>query len=424
MERYQTYMDGITMPDTLTEKLLHLEKRPRQNHTWQRYCAPAASIVLVACIAVLGIRGTHPGNPHGNPVPPVATAAHGQTDPTPVLEQTKAPAEPETTEGATIEPPLPDPNPRPDLDHGYTVYQDGTALFFDLPDLLFNPSPLSADSAGNYVLNAMDGTARALDWTDMMCLAGGEAGLQDHLLWSGLTFAGDLYFNRDGTFHALALSGNSSDWNVSLEMLEGREVPDCVEQSPDSVTEWEGVSIAGQNVEGCAVSGVSYWGRRVSFQCGGYGYKYTAYALSSKSAENLCARFVRYIVAGGFHPSCLAASGSADNQMPEPADLGGVVLPSTGQMIPDRGAVPSEMPTVMTVSPEEGGNVDPVVPPVPGADEEGDSAAAAEPSPALPDKGVPPADMPTANIIHPGEEGDVDPLPPPPDQGGFDEPDE
>ncbi len=415
MERYQTYMDGITMPDPLQEKLRHLEKPPKQKQTWQRYCALAASIVLVACIAVLGIRGTHPNHPHDSTILPATTATPGQPDTTPVLESTKAPTAPEVTEGPQ-EMPLPYPNPHSDMDHGYTIYnEDGTAIFYDLPDLLFELSPLSADSASNYILSAMDGTQRMLDRADVVCLAGGEDGLQDHLLWSGLTFDGELFFNQDGTFHALSLSGNSEDWHVTLEMLEGREVPDCVVQTPDSTTEWQGIVIAGQSVEGYSEGCVSYWGRRVSFQRGGYGFKYTAYALSTKTAESLCARFVRYIIVGGFHPTCLAASGSADNQIPEPADLGGMALPRSAPAIPDKGVSPSDTPAADILRPGEPGYVDPGLPPAPGVDEAGSVEAAAAPSEALPDKGVPPSDLPTANIIRPGEEGYVDPLPPPPE---------
>ena len=74
MKKYKEYMDGVTVSDTLHEKLRHLEQPKKKPQVWKKYGAMAAALVLVLGLGGWGLsRRENPEIGHEMAEGPVAS---------------------------------------------------------------------------------------------------------------------------------------------------------------------------------------------------------------------------------------------------------------------------------------------------------------------------------------------------------------
>ena len=339
MKRYSEYMDNIEASETLHEKLKNLEEPKKKPRPWAKYGAAAAALVLVAGAGVWGLGRMIERTATISPEVP----ANGTVGP----EREDIPAPFPMPGIATVNPdgPYVDPISPPDwMDWGYEVVDGDMAVYYACPSLIWTDASAQPQASLDYSLAPPDAVSRDATWDDVLLFMGGEKAMADHLLWDGFTWDGTLWFLKDGTPCGASFS---SDWvdgtHLYLEVMKGGKVPSCV-VPPDRLygdNWWQGVEITSLHL------GETY---EVSFFCNGTGYKLTLSDSPVQAAE-LCGRFVRYAVDGGFHLYALSYEPAYDEDLPY-----------------------------------EGG---------------------------IPDKGFPPEDMPTAGILHPGDEGYIEPFPEP-----------
>ncbi len=368
MKRYKRYMDGIGVPDTLHEKLKNLKAPQKRPNPWLKWGGLAAAMALVIGVGAWAVSLPTTDLPAVGPLGPGETAAPDilpAPDPEGGVLTTGVP-EP------APDMPAPDPNDpehvgkNPGVDPGYWLAEGETQAYYFLPAL--NWVDASGLDRQDYALAPPGALYRDAEAEDVTALCGGEAAMGDHLLWDGLDWGGMLWFLEDGTPQAASVYADGENLFLSLEIMKGGEVPSCVVFPDEDYqhTEWQGVEITALKNTGCCTldDGTELReSREVSFVADGVGYKLGIYTDDAKRAGELCARFVRYAVGGGFALDVLSADGAVNNagySVGEPRWNDGGETPS-----------------------------------------------------ALPDKGAPPPDIPTADIIHPGEEGYVEPLPEP-----------
>ena len=359
MRRYKRYMDGVEVSDTLHEELKNLKAPERRPNPWLRWGTLAAAQALV-----IGLGAWAAGRPAAD-LPAVDPLGPGEAIPNMIPE------------------PIPDPGgvlttADPAHGGGYEVRDGEAAQYFMLPAL--NWVDASGLARQDYQLAPPGALYRDAEAEDVTALCGGEEAMHDHLLWDGLEWGGRLWFLEDGTPQAVSLYAEGEGLRLSLEIMRGGRVPSC-EVWPDrdyQYTEWQGVEITAlKNAGYCGVDDGTApldESREVSFVVDGVGYKLRLCTAHAARAVELCARFVRYAVGGGFDLDVLSADGAVN-------DTGYSVGEPRWN---DGGEAPAYDPGQPPAAPSE-----------------------------LPDKGTPPPDMPTADIIHPGEEGYVEPLPEP-----------
>ena len=359
MKRYTDYMDSLEVSDTLHEKLKNLEEPKKKPRPWARYGAAAAALVLMAGAAAWGL-------------------SRGQGGWGALMESFR-PASEVAPENAEIPAPFPNPDiafeddpyaPANRTGGGYEVRfgegPDSMVAYYLLPYLEWADASALSQASMDYVLAPLDAVQRDATWDDVQIFAGGEKAMADHLLWDeGMNWSGTLWFLEDGTPCAAALNTGYVNWGygfrLSLEVMYGSEVPSCVVLPAEyyETSQWQGVKITALKNGGYMVDddGLKLTEKReVSFYSNMTGYKLTLYAHDADRADELCARFVRYAVDGGFHLYALSYEPAYDEDMPI----------------------------------EAGG---------------------------LPNKGIPPENVPGVDILHPGDEGYIEPFPVPDEDG-------
>ncbi len=376
MRRYKRYMDGVEVSDTLHEKLKNLKAPEKRPNPWLKWGGLAAAVALVIGVGAWAAGLPTADQPAVGPLGP-GEAAPGIPWPIPDPGGVLTTGVPEPAE------PAPDPNDpehvgkNPGVDPGYWLAEEETQAYYFLPAL--NWLDASGLDRQDYALAPSGALYRDAVADDVTALCGGEEAMKDHLLWDGLDWGGVLWFLEDGTPQAASVYADGDGLFLSLEIMKGGEVPSCI-VFPDEdyqYTEWQGVEITAlKNTGYCVLDDGTELreGREVSFVADGVGYKLGLYTDDAERAGELCARFVRYAIDGGFDLDVLPADGAVNNtgySVGEPRWNDGGEAPACdpGQPL----TVPSE----------------------------------------LPDKGTPPPEMPTADIIHPGEEGYVEPFPEP-----------
>ena len=311
MKQYSDYMDRIEVSDTLHQKLVELEAPKKRTAAWKKYGVAAAALVLVAGAGAYGLtRGEGGWDAITKNFRPAAEVAPGKAEiPAPDI--------------AIVDPngPIAPPDWR---DAGYEVVYgegpDAMVAYYFLPNLLWTDASALSQSALNYSLAPPGAVQRDATWDDVRMFAGGEKAMANHLLWDeGMGWGGTLWFEEDGTPCAAELySGYTNKlygMRLYLEIRKGHEVPSCI-VFPDEYYEtsrWQGVKITAVKNGGYTVTddGVELREKReVSFFCDGTGYKLTLYANDARRADELCARFVRYAVDGGFRLDALSNHGT------------------------------------------------------------------------------------------------------------------
>ena len=342
MKRYKDYMDGIEASDTLHEKLKNLEPPQKRPAAWKKYGAVAAVLMLVAGIGAYSL---------------------SQGGWNAIMENFRPAAE-VTPEKADIPAPFPNPDiafadpndPNAITDRtggGYELIDGEFASYYVLPRLDWTDASALPQASMDYSLAPLDAIRRDAAWDDILLFMGGEKAMADHLLWDGFTWDGTLWFLKDGTPCGASFS---SDWvdgtHLYLEVMRGGEVPSCV-VLPDKyyeTSQWQGVKITALKNTGYAVEGgVKLFQWVVSLYSNGVGYKLTLWTDDDQWANELCARFVRYAVDGGFHLYALSYE------------------PAYDEDLPDKGFPPETVPTANILHPGDPGYIEPFPTPDGGA---------------------------------------------------------
>ena len=341
MKRYNDYMDAVEVSDTLHERLKNLEEPKKKPQPWAKWGAAAAALVLIAGVGAYGLSRGGWDAVMENFTPNAATARPEIADlPTigtvgPNREDMPVP------EPFPVEPPFIGPISPPDwMNWGYEVVEGEMAAYYVCPSLIWTDASAQPQASLDYSLAPLDAIQRDATWDDMLLFMGGEKAMADHLLWDGFTWDGTLWFLKDGTPCGASFS---SDWvdgtHLYLEVMKGGKVPSCI-VLPDKLygdNWWQGVEITSLHL------GKTY---EVSFFCNGTGYKLTLYPDSPAQAAELCGRFVRYAVDGGFSLS---------------------VLPLRAGDLPNRGFPPENAPEADILHPGDPGYIEPF-PAVPDSD--------------------------------------------------------
>ena len=301
MKRYKDYMDGVEVSDTLHEKLKNLEEPKKKPKPWVKYGAAAAALVLVAGVGAYGLsRGNW--NAVMENFQPAAEVAPGIADV-----------------------PIPDIAPEDDphapanrIDWGSEVVYGDLAAYYLLPALNWADASALPQTALDYSLAPPDAAQRDAAWDDVQIFVGGEKAMAGHLLWDGLTWGGTLWFSEDGTPCAASLYADGNGVGLFLEVMKGGEVPSCIVLPEEyyETSQWQGVKITALKNSGYMVTENSVElneKREVSLYTNGTGYKLTLYAVDDGWADEVCARFVRYAVDGGFRLDALSADGAVDH---------------------------------------------------------------------------------------------------------------
>ena len=305
MKRYKDYMDNLEVSDTLHEKLKNLEEPKKKSQPWAKWGATAAALVLVAGVGAWGL-SRDSWNALMDNFKPAAEVA------------------PEIAEIGRPDIAFEDPNdpyaPADRTDGGYELINGEFVSYYVLPYLNWADASALPQTSLDYSLAAPSAISRGATWDDVEIFMGGEKAMSDHLLWDeGMNWSGTLWFAEDGTPQAAALSTGYANWGygfcLSLEVMKGGKVPSCI-RLPDEyyeTSQWQGVEITALKNGGYMIDddGVVLTEKReVSLYSNGTGYKLTLYAHDADRADELCARFVRYAVAGGFQLDALAADGT------------------------------------------------------------------------------------------------------------------
>lgn len=317
MKRYKDYMDGVEVSDTLHRRLVELETPKKRPAAWKKYGAVAAALVLVAGVGAYGLSrggwGVILDSPNPNLQDTNTARAEREDIPAPDIAF-------EDPDGNFTAPPS---GGGYEVVHGDRDDPNTMVSYFVLPYL--NWADVSQGSAMDYSLAPPSAIHRDAALDDVLAFAGGEKAMVDHLLWDGLDWGGMVWFLEDGTPCAVFLHGGGNSLSFSLEVMKGGKVPSCIVLPAEyyEASQWQGVEITAVKNGGYAViDGVELGEKReVSFFFDGVGYKLTLYADAAARADELCARFVRYAVDGGFHLDALSnhgAVGYSDYSVGEP----------------------------------------------------------------------------------------------------------
>lgn len=314
MKRYCDYMDGVTVSDTLHEKLTGLEAAPKKPQAWKRYGAMAAALALAVG---LGAWGVSRGNQHT--VPAIGNAEAAQT---PAIGNAEAIGQPDI---AILPGGEADQAP---TGGGYEVTDGQVAAYYMLPYLNYvEERGVSTD----YALAPPSALCRDADAGDAALLVGGADNMAVHLAWGeSLHWGGVAWFTEDGAPCAAALWASGDSLEMYVELMDGGAVPDDCFYSEDSyeATEFCGVTITALKNTGYAVvDGVELReSRKVSFVTAeGMGCKLTIYGADGERVEELCARFARWGIVEGFDLSALPAGDAvryADKFPPDKGNYG------------------------------------------------------------------------------------------------------
>lgn len=321
MDRYKDYMDAVEVSDTLHEKLKRLEPPRKRRPAWKEYGGLAAALVLMAGVGAVawGFGGDVSGWP--SPAVDIGVADVGREDfPAPFPN----PVGPN------------DPNaPADRTNGGYEVQNGEMAQYYFLPALEWADASVRPQNSMDYQLAPPDAHSRDMTRDDVLLFTGGEKAMADHLLWDGLDWDGTIWFADEFTPCAAFLYAEGNDLSLSLEVMLGGEVPSCIVLPEEyyETSRWQGTKITAVKNGGYAViDGVELKEKReISLLYANHvGYKLTLYAADAARAGELCARFVRYAVDGGFSLSVLPfRAGDLPNKGRPPEDAPGADIVET-----------------------------------------------------------------------------------------------
>ena len=250
-------------------------------------------------------------------------------------------------------------------DGGGDVADGGAAQYFFLPAIHW-ADVSQVGLAFDHYLEKFDAVTRDATWDDVLMFTGGEKAMADHLLWDGLDWDGTVWLGEDGTPDAVRLYARGLVFQFSLEVVAGRRLPFCIVLDEDyKPSRWNGEEIlavkSGNSDVVNTINGLELREmREIEFSSNGVDYKLTLYTntVNAGRGDELCARFVRYAMSGGFHLYALSDEPIYEENMPN--ENGG---------LPDRGLPPEDVPAANILRPGDPGYIEPFPAPdgVPGA---------------------------------------------------------
>lgn len=279
MKKYKEYMDGVTVSDTLHEKLKQLEEPKKKPAAWKKYGAMAAALVLV-----LGLGGWGLSRMGG---PELGHTAEGPVDSTPAIGES-------VTEPG-VAPPAPMPNsPGMEMMGGYEVNYGEAVAYYMLPAINYGEVETQADVSLALPVGA---EFRDLTEEEIEALFRGETNLTEHLDWETYEISAYAVLWPDGSMWMLCVNGTRGDTGLehfSLEVSPGQLPPSCVLYTQSELNNiWER-DVYAERYDGDIASS-----RRVSFMDRTYGYRFEITGFEAGEIEELASRLVRFVIAGG-----------------------------------------------------------------------------------------------------------------------------
>ena len=238
------------------------------------------------------------------------------------------------------------PTENPELsDGGRDAADGGVAQYFFLPAIHW-ADVSQVGLAFDHYLEKFDAITRDATWDDVLMFTGGEKAMADHLLWDGLDWDGTVWLGEDGTSDAVRLYARGLVFQFSLEVVAGRRLPFCIVLDEDyKPSRWNGEEIlavkSGNSDVVNTINGLELREmREIEFSSNGVDYKLTLYTntVNAGRADELCARFVRYAMDGGFSLS---------------------ILPFRAGDLPNKGLPPEAVPAANILHPGDPGYVEP-----------------------------------------------------------------
>ena len=287
MKRYLGYMDHITVPDTLHEKLSGL-KPPAKRPVWKKYGAAAAALVLAVGVGAFGLtRLAGPSAPTaGEQIPEVG-------EPDIALEESAAPGAQTPTLG------------------GYEVQEGEVVSYYMLPYLEYGTVEIVSD----YAIALPEGVEpRELSREELLAVLGGEESLAAHLDWGGYELTGTAYAWPDGTVWMLYVYGYAGPLDhFELSIMEGELPPIDLLYEESVVNHFGEIEVWADKYEG--ENSVSL---RASFLSDGFGYCFDLTGTDEDRAYMQMSRFVRYAGTDGIHAGALTGESPAQSDAPAP----------------------------------------------------------------------------------------------------------
>ncbi len=288
MKKYNEYMDGVTVSDTLHEKLKHLEAPKKKPQTWKKYGAMAAALVLVLGLGAWGVSR-------------MSGPELGQTAEGPVSSSNAIEIAPEPVpSGGPLTEPVPgdpvDPNARPTTIGGYEVHSDafgGIVSFHMLPYIEYGQ--VEEDTAASLAL-PLGVYRRELTAEEVNAILNGENIIGTHLDWSQYDLGGYALLHEDGTLFMLVIhgsKGNSGMEHFVLEVAPGHIPATCMVYEESVVNEINGAEVTADGHDGKLAST-----RRVSFLYDEFGYRFEVTGADKEDVERKVSRLVRFILGG------------------------------------------------------------------------------------------------------------------------------
>lgn len=295
MKRYLDYMDRVTVPLSLHEKLTRLEAPGQVRPARRGYAPLAAALALVVGLGVFGVSRMAGAGESQTALG--ETAVQGAQPDIAVLESAAPGAQPSTM-------------------GGYEVENGEVTSYYALPYLEYGTVEMQADLA---IAPPAGVTYRYLTEAEVETLLGGEAAIAVHLDWEGYPLTGHAMVYPDGRLWMLVLSGYRGPQDyVTVNLALGQLPPTCLVYEESVVNQ-----IGELEVTADRYVGEDSQTLRASFLTDGYGYRFEVAGTDGEAAALLVSRFVRYAGSGGLNLDALeatlaeAARRSADPQLEE-----------------------------------------------------------------------------------------------------------
>lgn len=311
MKKYNEYMDGITVSDTLHEKLRNLEQPKKRPQVWKKYGAMAAALVLVLGLGGWGLSRRDSGEIGQEMAEgPVASMPA-------IIEITTEPA------------PVPMPNsPGMEMMGGYEVNYGESVAYFYLPAINYGEVTEIGDVSLALPVGA---EIRDLTPEEIEALLGGEINLTAHLDWGDYEVSAHAVLWPDDTMWMLCVSGIKGDTGLEhflLEVSSGQLPADCAFYPNSEMNNiWE------RDVWAASCDTNIGSARQVTFVDREYHYRFEITGIKGGEIEELVSRLVRFIIAGGgltFEKEEPAVNSGEMNTMPyDPMDTPPVPTPAS-----------------------------------------------------------------------------------------------
>lgn len=295
MKKYCEYMDGVSVSDTLHQRLLSL-KPSRKRSVWAKYGTIAAALLLVVGLGAWGIRqGMHTGRDLPLYFTPDANAEPGVPDVdlpeiTNIAQPDIAPEEP----GDAAEPGM-------KTIGGYEVRGEGSGpdtvvTYYVLPRIEYGMAEELLQLSLDWDVPA-GAVKKELTRDEINALMGGAGAVSDHLDWDGYELSGWAAWYEDGSFWGAYLYGYIGPLDHFEFAVTANSLPPTCIAYPESVEQeiW-GIAVTADGHDSVAGpdGGVDASSRRVSFMKGGYGYRFDLTGVSRALTEERVSRLVRW----------------------------------------------------------------------------------------------------------------------------------